>query len=143
MTKKSALIPVILLMLIVLSSCVDVSHHVNLYDIEEILNEGDTYYSSAYEIKDHTLVLKHFSGTYTIQSFDQSGLLSIAINWEIDRGDMRVVWITSDNSILELSQGEHQLILLEGLSRLKIIADDVTCDIRWEFKDVDSAIELK
>lgn len=104
---------------------------VNLYDQEEILNEGDTYSSSDYQNSDRELRLKDFSGTYTIKTFDFCTEVSLIVDWEIQDGNMRVLWITAEHEIIELEKGVHIFEVSEGMTRLKIIADDLTGHFNW------------
>jgi len=131
MNKKMMILVYMICITLCATSCIQSQHKINLYDAEEILNEGDTYYSSAYTMKNDTLELKRFSGTYTIQTFDVPLTINLHIDWEIERGTMRVLWITADNNIVELDPGDHHFIVTEGMSRLKIITDDVSCMITW------------
>ena len=104
---------------------------VNLYDQEEILNEGDSYSSSDYQNSDRELRLKDFSGTYTVKTFDFCTEISLTLDWEIQDGHMRVLWITPENEIIELEKGVHHFEVRDGMTRLKIIADDITGEFNW------------
>lgn len=104
---------------------------VNLYDQEEILNEGDSYSSSDYQNSDRELRLKDFSGTYTVKTFDFCTEISLTLDWDIQDGHMRVLWITPENEIIELEKGVHHFEVHDGMTRLKIIADDMTGYFNW------------
>lgn len=131
MNKKICITILFALVVFGMSSCVNEQSHVNLYDTEEILNEGDSFYSSDYHINQNTLDLEKFSGTYTIKTFDVPSTLDLTIDWDVNKGKMRVLWITSEGEIIELQSGEHHLIIEGGMNRLKLIADNVTCEISW------------
>lgn len=114
-----------------LSSCIYNQSRMNLYDTEEILNEGDSFSSSSYHIVGNTLELTKFSGTYTIMTFDEIAEIDLTIDWDISSGRLRVLWITPNHQIIELNKGTHHLVITEGMTRLKIISEDVSCDVSW------------
>ena len=104
---------------------------INLYDTEEILNDGDSFTSKNYEKGDQELRLIEFSGTYTMKSFDLCTEVTIIIDWTIDKGSMRVLWITSDDQVIELEEGIHHFQIENGIHRLKMIGDKVSGRINW------------
>lgn len=132
MNKKFLVGMLLILVAFGMSSCIQDQSHVNLYNTEEILNEGDSFSSSAYHIVGNTLELKKFSGTYTIKTFDFNAAIELTIDWDIKNGKMRVLWITADAEIIELNKGTHHLVITEGMTRLKIITDDASCQLSWE-----------
>ena len=104
---------------------------INLYDKEEILNEGDSFTSKDYQNSDQELRLIEFSGTYTMKTLDLCREVTILIDWKINKGHMRVLWITSDDQVIELHQGTNHFQLSEGVHRLKMIGEKITGSINW------------
>lgn len=133
MSNKILTFVLIVLAVFGMTSCVDSGSHINLYDTEEILNEGDSFHSSDYHINGNALELEKFSGTYTIITFDVPATLDLTLDVDVTKGNMRVLWVTAQNEIIELQAGEHHLEIFGGMNRLKIIADDVTCQVAWNF----------
>lgn len=107
---------------------------VNLYNNEEILDEGDSFSSDDYQRSDQKLGVKGFCGTYTIEAFDLEGEIRLMIDWEFTKGEFRILWITADHEIIELEKGTHNIALSEGMNRLKIIANDLSGYINWEIE---------
>jgi hypothetical protein len=107
-----------------LSAC-NFSAYGQLYDDEEkMMATGDTYSFLGMVETNDSIEFNRFSGIYTLKSFNVNGPVTIDIEMNINSGRFKVILVSDDDGIQELSEGINQITVVDDRARLRIVGDD-------------------
>ncbi|AUD63821.1 hypothetical protein BK010_09550 [Tenericutes bacterium MO-XQ] len=119
---KKYLIVMCVVLGLLLNGCVSLNDKGYMYDNDElIVDEGDsfTYRSKVGTYED--LDFEDFSGTETVLSIEDIDVLYVNIDFTIDKGKFKIVFIDQDNEIIILDKGEHEVVLDGEFARIKLV----------------------
>ncbi len=109
----------------------------DVYDDKAILSEGDTYFSTRYTHTNQSMEVKDFSGMDTLLSLEGGITMNLTIDIQQKNADLRVLWITPDHIIHELTSGQHALDLSIGTHRIKVVGNQTTFEMTYHIDALD------
>lgn len=119
---RKNLIIVFIYVAVLLSGCVTFTDKGYMYDRDDlIVEEGDsfTYRSKVGTYED--LDFQDFSGTETVLSVEDIDVLYVTIDFSLEKGQFKIVWINHLNEITILEKGSHEFVLYGEVARIKIV----------------------
>lgn len=130
---RKNLIVLFILVAVLLSGCVTFTDKGYMYDRDDlIVEEGDsyTYHSRVGTFED--LDFHDFSGTETVLSVEDIDVFYVNIDFTVDKGDFKIVWINHLNEITILEKGSHEFVLDGEFARIKIVGAHAYGNVKIE-----------
>lgn len=111
-------------MLLALSGCVITTDKSEIYDdFNRIVKQGDSY-SYLEKLGDiDALEFKDFSGMETVMYIEEKSILTLEVDYDVDKGKFKIVLISPEQEIISLRHGVHELNLDMKKYRIKIVGD--------------------
>ena len=94
-----------------------------MYDSNDhIQTSGDSYYYQDRVGSTLSFSFRSFTGSETLLSYPVAQDLRVEVDYEVLQGRFKVVWIQGDE-LVELTMGEHLLVVSSDGARLKVVGD--------------------